>query len=121
MNTNLNSQKPKNSFMLYNEVYNLYIILFSLLNRFPKSQKFTLRQQIDSTFLDLLVCVWQYQVSQQENKGNYIKKMIYLFDKGKMLLRLSSDLNILPHHHYLSLYDKFETIGRLIGGLSKKL
>ncbi|MFP4402096.1 MAG: hypothetical protein ACLFPL_02595 [Candidatus Nanoarchaeia archaeon] len=47
--------------------------------------------------------------------------MIYLFDKGKMLLRLSSDLNILPHHHYLSLYDKFETIGRLIGGLSKKL
>jgi hypothetical protein len=39
----IDSQKEEN-FKLYHEVYNLYLNVYPLLAKFPKSEKFTLRQ-----------------------------------------------------------------------------
>ena len=114
-------KKDEFDFILYNEVYTLYIHLFPILNNFPKSQKFTLRQKIEDTFLDLLLSIDQYQKLKQENKSNIVKKMSYLFDKGKLLIRISHDLHLISQNNYLSLLTKFETIGKLIGGMLKNL
>lgn len=96
---------PKNSeteFLLYHEAYELYLGLFPILNKFPRSQKFTLRQKIEDTFLDLLLCIEQYQKLKQQNKTNQIKRISYLFDKGKLLIRVSKDLHIITQNKYLS-------------------
>jgi hypothetical protein len=76
----------RNNFILYNEVYTLYLNLFPILKNFPKSEKFTLRQNVENTFLDLLLLIDQYQKSKQKNKSNLIKRISYQFDKGKLLI-----------------------------------
>ena len=116
----MKNKKQDTEFLLYHEVYTIYLDLFPLLNKFPKSQKFTLRQKIDDTFLDLLLTIERYQKSQQQNKSTIIKRISYLFDKSKLLIRISKDLHILPYNHYISLLQRFDTIGKLIGGMLKK-
>jgi hypothetical protein len=113
--------KHEQIFLLYHEVYTLYLNLFPILKKFPRSEKFTLRQKIEDTFLELLLAIENYQKLQQKNKSNIIKKISYLFDKGKLLIRISKDLHIISQNQYLSLYSHFEKIGKLIGGLLKKL
>lgn len=115
------SKNSDKEFLLYHEVYNLYLGLFPILNKFPKSQKFTLRQKIDDTFLDLLLSIEQYQKLKKDNKSAQVKRMSYLFDKGKLLIRISKDLNIISQNQYLSLLSQFETIGKLIGGMLKRI
>ena len=113
--------KSEQEFLLYHEVYSLYLNLFPVLKKFPRSEKFTLRQKIEDTFLDLLLAIENYQKLQQKNKSNLIKRISYLFDKGKLLIRISKDLHIISQNQYLSLISSFEKIGKLIGGLLKKL
>ena len=102
-------------------IYTVYLNLIPILNKFPKSQKFTLRQNIDDTFLDLLLCLDYYQKSKSENKSIQIKRMSYLFDKGKLLIRISKDLQLISQNQYLSFFSSFELIGKLIGGLLRKI
>ncbi|MFW6286004.1 MAG: four helix bundle protein [Nanoarchaeota archaeon] len=112
---------PKYDFLLYHEVYTTYLNLFPILKNFPRSEKFTLRQRIEDTFLELLLAIEQYQKLKQTNKSNIVKKISYLFDKGKLLIRISHDLHIISQNNYLSLLPKFEIIGKLIGGMLKKI
>jgi hypothetical protein len=111
----------RNNFILYNEVYTLYLNLFPILKNFPKSEKFTLRQNVENTFLDLLLLIDQYQKSKQKNKSILIKRISYQFDKGKLLIRISHDLHLIYQNNYIQLIEKFELIGKLIGGMLKKL
>lgn len=44
-----------------------------------------------------------------------------MFDKGKLLIRISKDLNLISQNNYLALLPRFDIIGKLIGGMLKKL
>lgn len=113
-------KQNNNNFILYNEVYSLYINLYPSLARFPKSEKFTLRQNIDETALDLLITLDRFTKLNQKDKSAQIRKISYLFDKFKLLLRISKDLHFLPFNQYTLLIEKALIIGNLIGGLIKK-
>ncbi len=115
------NHEQEREFLLYNEIYNLYIYVFPLLTKFPKSEKFTLRQEIEKTFIDLLLSVFEYKKIKQDNKKNIVKRISYLFDKIKFLVRLTTDLHIFPQKHYLYFLTKTEIIGKLIGGLLRKI
>lgn len=122
MDTNkLSNFSNEKDFLLYHEVYNLYLGLFPILNNFPRSQKFTLRQKIEDTFLDLLLSIENYQKQKKDTKSTQMKRMSYLFDKGKLLIRISKDLNLISQNNYLSLLPRFNIIGKLIGGMLKKI
>jgi hypothetical protein len=107
-------------FKLYNEVYNLYINLYPSLSRFPKSEKFTLRQNIDNTAIEMLITLDRFTKLNQKDKTSQLRKLSYLFDKFKLLLRLSKDLHFLSFNQYTLLIEKSELIGNLLGGLLKK-
>lgn len=117
----LSNFSNEKDFMLYHEVYNLYLGLFPILNKFPRSEKFTLRQKIEDTFLDLLLSIENYQKQKKDNKSTQVKRMSYLFDKGKLLIRISRDLNLISQNNYLALLPRFDIIGKLIGGMLRKL
>jgi hypothetical protein len=111
---------PEKNFILYGEVYTLYLNIYPLLRRFPKSEKFTLRQSIETNLLDLLLTINQYQNTSKGDKSSLIRKMSYIFDKFKLLLRLSVDLHFFPQKNYAEMFPSFELIGKLIGGLMRK-
>jgi hypothetical protein len=54
MDKKINFTKDE-GFLLYHEIYNLYLNIYPSLARFPKSEKFTLRHNIDETALDMLI------------------------------------------------------------------
>lgn len=112
--------KKEENFILYNEVYTLYINMFPLLAKFPKSEKFTLRQSIDNTALDLLIVLDRFTKLNQKDKSSQVRKISYLFDKFKLLIRISKDLHFLPYNQYILFIEKTQIIGKLIGGLLKK-
>lgn len=107
-------------FLLYHEIYNLYIYLYPALRRFPKSEKFTLRQNIDNTAIDMLITLDRFTKLNQKDKTTQLRKIVYLFDKFKLLLRISKDLDFIPTNQYMILFEKYDTIGKLLGGLLKK-
>jgi len=111
----------KVKFLLYNEIYNLYIFLYPTLARFPKSEKFTLRKSIDETVLDMLITLERYTKTKYKDKSSQIRKISYLFDKFKVLLKISKDLNFISINNYAVIVEKYEIIGKLIGGLLKKV
>lgn len=116
-------KEKKNSeenFLLYHELYTLYINIYPCLSRFPKSEKFTLRQSIDTTAIEMLITIDRFTRLNQKDKSSQLRKISYLFDKFKLLLKISKDLHFLPFNQYILLMEKEEKIGKLIGGLLKK-
>lgn len=107
-------------FLLYHEIYNLYLNMYPSLARFPKSEKFTLRHNIDETALDILITLDRFTKLKQKDKTSQLRKISYLFDKFKLLLRLAKDLHFLPFNQYTLMIEKSELIGKLLGGLIKK-
>ena len=114
------SNKEETNFLLYHEFYNLYLNLYSSLMRFPRSEKFTLRQNIDNTVIDMLLTIDKFSKSNQKDKTSQLRKISFLFDKFKLLIRISKDLHFLPISQYLLLVEKSNLIGKLLGGLLKK-
>ena len=102
-----------NEFLLYHEIYILYLNIYPSLARFPKSEKFTLRHNIDETALDMLITLDRFTKLKQNDKTAQLRKLSYLFDKFKLLLRLSKDLHFLPFNQYTLLIEKSELIGML--------
>ncbi len=107
-------------FLLYHELYNLYLNLYPSLARFPKSEKFTLRHNIDVCALEMLIILDKFTRLNQKDKTSQLRKIAYLFDKFKLLLRISKDLHFLPFNQYTLMIEKSELIGKLLGGLLKK-
>jgi len=107
-------------FLLYHELYNLYLNIYPSLARFPKSEKFTLRKSIDETALEMLIILDKFTRLNQKDKTSQLRKMSYLFDKFKLLLRISKDLHFLPFNQYTLMIEKSELIGKLLGGLLRK-
>ena len=113
-------KNPETGFLLYHELYNLYLNLYPSLARFPKSEKFTLRHNIDETALEMLIILDKFTRVSQKDKSSQLRKISYLFDKFKLLIRISKDLQFLPFNQYSLIIEKSEIIGKLLGGLQKK-
>lgn len=116
----MENQNKEEGFLLYHELYNLYLNLYPSLARFPKSEKFTLRHNIDDTALDMLITLDRFTRLNQKDKTAQLRRIAYLFDKFKLLLRLAKDLHFLPFNQYTLLIERSELIGKLLGGLIKK-
>ena len=116
----MENQSKEEDFLLYHELYNLYLNLYPSLARFPKSEKFTLRLNIDNTAIDMLITLDRFSKLKQKDKTSQLRKIAYLFDKFKLLLRMAKDLQFLPFNQYTLLVEKNELIGKLLGGLLKK-
>ncbi len=109
-----------NNFILYNEVYTLYLDLYPLLKKFPNSEKFILRQNIENTLFEIIIELDRFMVLQKKENSSCLKKANYLFDKFKLLIRISKDLHIISQGQYLQITEKSQNIGKLLGGVIKK-
>ncbi len=110
----------ESNFILYNEVYTLYLDLYPILKRFPNSEKFILRQNIESTLFDMLIELDRFIKLHKKEGNSILKRVNYLFDKFKLLIRISKDLHIISQNQYLQITEKSLNIGKLLGGVIKK-
>ena len=102
---------------IFEKTYELILWLYLTVNKFPKSQRFVLGQQIEKTFLEILGGI--IQTNQEKNKLPYLKKISVELDKLRILIRLSKDLKFISIRQYEFVAEKINEIGKMLGGWIK--
>jgi len=104
--------------VLFKKTYDLIVWIYPAVNRFPKSQRFVLGQQITNTLIDFLKILLEANAASR--KYHYLRRASVELDKVRFLLRLAKDLKFLSLGNYGQLVEKINEVGRLLGGMIRK-
>ncbi|NCN95084.1 diversity-generating retroelement protein Avd, partial [Candidatus Wolfebacteria bacterium] len=99
---------------IFEKTYELILWLYPTVNKFPKSQRFVLGQQIENTILEILKGI--IEANQERDKLAYLKKISVELDKLRILVRLSKDLRFISIRQYSFAAEKINEIGKMLGG-----
>ena len=104
--------------VIFQKVYDLILWIYPAINKFPKSQRFVLGQQIENTVLEILKGI--IQANQESNKTSYLKQVSIDLDKSRILIRLSKDLRFINIRQYQFAAEKINEIGKVLGGWTRR-
>jgi len=99
-----------------------YQELYLKIEKMPKKDKYILGEKLSLTTLDLmeLLLMAGNSNNQKEKKSLLLKASIKL-DLLKILIRLAEEIKAMPTKHYLSLQERLQEIGRMLGGWIKAI
>jgi len=103
---------------IFEKTYELILWIYPTVNKFPKSQRFVLGQQIENTVLEILKGI--IEANQERNKVPYLKQISVNLDKLRILIRLSKDLKFISIRQYQFAAEKINEIGKMLGGWIKR-
>jgi len=102
---------------IFEKTYELILWIYPAVNKFPKTQRFVLGQQIENTVLNLLKLI--IQANSERNKFSDLKQASVELDKLRIIIRLSKDLRFLSIKQYEFASVKINEIGKMLGGWIK--
>jgi len=79
--------------IIYQKTYDFLLWLHPILNKFPQSQKFIMRQRIGNKELDLIHAI--ILSNEEYDKSASLKEMSIELDELRTLIRLAKDLRFL--------------------------
>jgi hypothetical protein len=100
------------------EVYKLW---HEYRNNFPKKSRYTLGDKIDLLFLQTLELLFIASYQSKEKKLITLEMAVKKLDLLKFLLRISWELKVLDNQKFITLSEKLQEIGRMLGGWRKGL
>jgi len=103
---------------IFHNTYEFIKWLHTLLNKFPKSEKYTMAQKIENTSLDFLESI--IESNNDFDKKKSLRKAIVELDKLRIYFRLSKDLQFISFSQYEYGSKLINEIGRMLGGWYKK-
>jgi len=115
---NKNFKKMFQDLAIFEKTYELILWIYPTVNKFPKSQRFVLGQQIENTVLEILKGI--IEANQERNKVPYLKQISVNLDKLRILIRLSKDLKFISIRQYQFAAEKINEIGKMLGGWIKR-
>jgi four helix bundle protein len=117
------SNTPPNQFNLtiIQKLVSIYKLWHEFLPHFPKDSKYTLGTKIDSAFLEVIENIIKAGYSDKLEKQIFLKKSSVKLDLLKFFLQLSWEIKSLDNKKYISLSEKLDEVGRMLGGWIKSL
>ncbi|MFA5379542.1 MAG: diversity-generating retroelement protein Avd [Dehalococcoidia bacterium] len=103
--------------IIYQKHYDLVLYAFPVINRFPKSQRFVLGQQIETSLLQFGLLI--IQANQLRQKRGKLMEADTELEKLRYLVRLAKDLQFLTLSKYEIISQRLNEIGKLLGGWMK--
>jgi four helix bundle protein len=103
--------------IIYQKHYDLMLYAFPVINRFPKSQRFVLGQQIETSLLQFGLLI--IQANQLRQKRGKLMEADTELEKLRYLVRLAKDLQFLTLKKYEIMSQRLNEIGKLLGGWMK--
>jgi four helix bundle protein len=107
-----------NDLKVFKETYDFSLWIYKIINNFPKSEKYTLGENIKKCLLDIFENIISF--CKYDYKKRYLKNIDINLEKLRIFLRFAKDLNILSFRRYDYAEKKLYDIGLLVGGLMKK-
>ena len=96
-----------------------YKVWHKSLPYFPKTSRYTLGGKINTLFLDLLELLITAHYAKK--RAIYIERAIIKLDLLKFFLQLAWEMKLLSDKRYISLSEKLNEVGRMLGGWRKSL
>jgi len=103
------------------EVYDFFVLFHHALTKFPKSEKHSLGIEIEKSIIQILKRLITCSSSDLLIKQNKLPEISSDLDILKILVRLSSDIKAIDLKVYLTLQEKLQVIGRMLGGWIRSL
>lgn len=105
-----------NDLKLYKETYNFLLYMYPEIKKFPKSDKYTLGEDIKNSTLSFL----KHIISFSKHKVNCLKEADKELEILRIYVRLCFDLKIISFKKYEVISRKINDLGKLLGGLIKQ-
>lgn len=103
------------------KMYDLLKFTIPVLNKFPRSQKFTLADRIQNQLSDLLDLYIEAYYLPAAQKKDLLSKANISLEKCRHYFRLCYDLGIFDSIKYHEFAQRLHEIGRMTGGWLKSL
>lgn len=87
----------------------------------PKQDRHVIGEKIQVTCLALLENLIAASHANKLTKAGYLTEAGIKLDLLKILLRLSEDIKAIPTKRYLTLSEKLQEIGKMLGGWMRSL
>jgi hypothetical protein len=97
--------------------YRFLVWLVPTLDKFPRSQKFTVGDRIQALALDVLEAL--IAATYTRDRAQYLRQGNLGIEKLRFLLRLAAELRLLDRRRYEHAARMLDETGRLIGGWMK--
>jgi len=118
-NTNKNFQQIE--IPVVKILYDLYVITHNMISRFPKHERYSLGEKLESTLFETIEYIVFGNVQQKNFKDAYILKANTKVELLKLYYRLAFDIGALDEKSYLKAEQGLQEIGRMLGGWLKYL
>lgn len=107
-----------NDMAIFAKAYELLKYLYPVVNRFPKSEKYTLGQRVENSALAFLEQV--IIANAEKDKSAALKKADAELEKLRIFVRLSHEFNFIGMKQYEIISGHIAELGKLLGGWKKR-
>jgi hypothetical protein len=98
-----------------------YKLWHEIVSNFPKTSRYTLASKIDLILLEVIENTFIAGYLFNQEKLPALTKSIARLDLLKFLLKISWEIHVLDNKKYITLSEKFDEIGRMLGGWKRGL
>ena len=106
---------------LIQKLVKIYKLWQEYLRDFPKTSRYTLGQKIDALFLEVVENILKAGYSNKAEKQIFLKRTSVKLDLLKFFLQISWEIESLENKKYISLSEKLNEVGKMLGGWIKSL
>lgn len=87
----------------------------------PRTERFGVGTKIDTQFLELLEILRRATYTKTEQKITLLQHALIRIDSVRFFLQLSWEMQLVSNKKYISISEKIDEIGRMVGGWKKGL
>lgn len=106
---------------LVHRVYEFYKLFHGFIRLFPKTEKHSLGQKIESLILELLELILLAVSLPSREKTGVLQRASLKIDLLKILIRLAKDIKAIDDKKYIRLEEELQEIGKMTGGWIRSL
>ncbi len=106
-------------FGLVHKLYEWYKLLHADVNRYPKTERYSLGEKLKSQALELIDGLWQANSLPLPERLVRLDHLQRVLDLSKLLIRLVRDIGIYKVDGYLYRQERLQEIGRMLGSWRK--
>lgn len=114
-----NHHNSAGSIPLVGKFYELYLISYVWLKNFPKKERYTLGERIETAILDNLSEIYYLNNLPDAIKENHLLILSAKNETVKILFRLALDIKVLDFNKYANAEAILQETGKMIGGWIK--
>ena len=111
----------QNEIPIIQKMYDFYREFYQSRSQMPKQDRHAIGQKIENKTLDLLADLIHASRTDRKSKPEYLEEAAVKLDALKLFLRLAEDVKAISTKKYLSLSEKLQEIGKMLGGWLRSL